>query len=166
MSVTNNKPKRYTITAALPYANGPLHLGHIAGAYLPADIYVRYLRLTKKDVVFIGGSDEHGVAITLRAKKEGISPQEIIDKYHFLNKETFEKFGISFDMYHRTSEKIHHETSQEFFSTLYDKGEFIEKDSEQFYDEEYNQFLADRYIVGTCPICKYENAYGDRSPRD
>ncbi|MDF9797678.1 methionyl-tRNA synthetase [Catalinimonas alkaloidigena] len=162
MSVTNNKPKRYTITAALPYANGPLHLGHIAGAYLPADIYVRYLRLTKKDVVFIGGSDEHGVAITLRAKKEGISPQEIIDKYHFLNKETFEKFGISFDMYHRTSEKIHHETSQEFFSTLYDKGEFIEKDSEQFYDEEFNQFLADRYIVGTCPICKYENAYGDQ----
>lgn len=162
MSVTNNKPKRYTITAALPYANGPLHLGHIAGAYLPADIYVRYLRLIQKDVVFIGGSDEHGVAITLRAKKEGITPQEIIDKYHFLNKETFEKFGISFDMYHRTSEKIHHETSQEFFTTLYDKGEFIEKDSEQFYDEEYNQFLADRYIVGTCPICKYENAYGDQ----
>lgn len=156
------KPKRYTITAALPYANGPLHLGHIAGAYLPADIYVRYLRLIHQDVVFIGGSDEHGVAIMLRARKEGISPQEIIDKYHYLNKETFEKFGISFDMYHRTSEKIHHETSQEFFTTLYNKGEFIEKVSEQFYDEEYDQFLADRYIVGTCPICHFENAYGDQ----
>ncbi|WPP50566.1 methionine--tRNA ligase [Catalinimonas niigatensis] len=160
MSAT--KPKRYTITAALPYANGPLHLGHIAGAYLPADIFVRYLRLTHQDVVFIGGSDEHGVAITLRAKKEGISPQEIIDKYHYLNKETFEKFGISFDMYHRTSEKIHHETSQEFFTTLYNKGEFVEQESEQFYDEEYDQFLADRYIVGTCPICNFENAYGDQ----
>ncbi|WKN31271.1 methionine--tRNA ligase [Porifericola rhodea] len=160
MSVT--QPKRYTITAALPYANGPLHLGHIAGAYLPADIYVRYLRLIGKDVAFIGGSDEHGVAITLRAKKEGISPQQIIDKYHYLNKETFEKFGISFDMYHRTSEKVHHETSQEFFTSLYNKGEFIEKQSEQFYDEEYDQFLADRYIVGTCPICKFENAYGDQ----
>ena len=160
--MSSNNFKRYTVTAALPYANGPLHLGHIAGAYLPSDIFVRYLRLKGEDVLFIGGSDEHGVAITLRAKKEGISPQQIIDKYHYLNKENFEKFGISFDMYHRTSEPIHHETSQGFFSKLYDKGEFIEKVSEQFYDEEYDQFLADRYVVGTCPVCKYENAYGDQ----
>ena len=157
-----SKPKRYTVTAALPYANGPLHLGHIAGAYLPADIYVRYLRLRKQDVLFVGGSDEHGVAITLRAKKEGITPQQIIDKYHHLNKGTFEKFGISFDMYHRTSEQIHHETSQGFFSKLYEKGEFEEKLSEQYYDEDFDQFLADRYITGTCPICKYDNAYGDQ----
>ena len=156
------KPKKYTVTAALPYANGPLHLGHIAGAYLPSDIFVRYLRLKKKDVLYVGGSDEHGVAITLRAKKEGISPQQIIDKYHYLNKETFEKFGISFDMYHRTSERIHHQTSQDFFTKLYEQGEFEEKLSEQFYDEEYDQFLADRYITGTCPVCKYENAYGDQ----
>lgn len=154
--------KRYTVTAALPYANGPLHIGHIAGAYLPADIYVRYLRLKNQEVVFIGGSDEHGVAITLRAKLEGISPKEIIDKYHKLNKNTFERFGISFDMYHRTSEAIHHQTSQEFFLKLYEKEEFIEKESEQYYDEEFDQFLADRYIVGTCPVCGYENAYGDQ----
>lgn len=154
--------KRYTITAALPYANGPLHIGHIAGAYLPADIFVRYLRLLNKDVAFICGSDEHGAAITMRAKKEGISPKAIIDKYHQLNKETFEKFGIGFDMYHRTSEKIHHELSQEFFLKLYEKGEFIEKESEQYYDEEYGQFLADRYITGTCPVCGNEGAYGDQ----
>ncbi len=154
--------KKYTVTAALPYANGPLHIGHIAGAYLPADIFVRYLRLNNRDVLFIGGSDEHGVAITLRAKKEGIPPQEIIDKYHTLNKETFQRFGISFDMYHRTSEAIHHETSQDFFTTLYNKGEFIEKTSEQYYDEDYDQFLADRYITGTCPVCGYQSAYGDQ----
>lgn len=154
--------KRYTITSALPYANGPLHIGHIAGAYLPADIYVRYLRMQERDVVFVCGSDEHGAAITLRAKKEGIAPQEIIDRYHSLNKETFERFGIAFDIYHRTSEPIHHATSQGFFTTLYDKGEFIEKENEQYYDESFQQFLADRYITGTCPRCGHENAYGDQ----
>ena len=155
-------PARYTVTAALPYANGPLHIGHIAGAYLPADIYVRYLRLRQRDVVFVGGSDEHGAAITIRAKKEGVSPQEIVDKYHALNKETFERFGIAFDMYHRTSEAIHHQTSQDFFTRLYEQGEFVEKTSEQYYDEEYQQFLADRYIIGTCPVCGHPGAYGDQ----
>ena len=155
-------PSRYTVTAALPYANGPLHIGHIAGAYLPADIFVRYLRLQNREVVFVGGSDEHGAAITLRAKKEGVSPQEIVDKYHELNKTTFERFGIAFDMYHRTSEAIHHETSQEFFTRLYEQGEFVEKTSEQYYDEEYQQFLADRYIIGTCPVCAHPSAYGDQ----
>ncbi|MBK6263440.1 methionine--tRNA ligase [Marivirga sp. S37H4] len=158
----NLKNTKYTITAALPYANGPLHIGHIAGAYLPADIFVRYLRLRGKDVAFMCGSDEHGAAITIRAKKEGISPREIIDKYHELNKSTFEKFGIGFDMYHRTSAPIHHELSQEFFTNLYDKGEFVEQESEQYYDEEYNQFLADRYITGTCPKCGHDGAYGDQ----
>ncbi len=155
-------PQRYTVTAALPYANGPLHIGHIAGAYLPADIYVRYLRLRKRDVLFVGGSDEHGAAITIRAKKEGISPQEIVDKYHHLNKETFERFGISFDMYHRTSEALHHQTSQKFFTHLYQQGELVEQTSEQYYDEEYQQFLADRYITGTCPVCGHPSAYGDQ----
>ena len=150
---------RYTITAALPYANGPLH---IAGAYLPADIFVRYLRLRKKEVAFMCGSDEHGAAITIRAKKEGITPNAIIDKYHQLNKSTFEKFGIAFDMYHRTSEPSHHELSQEFFTKLYEKGEFEERESEQYYDEEFNQFLADRYITGTCPKCNNPGAYGDQ----
>lgn len=154
--------KRYTITSALPYANGPLHIGHIAGAYLPADIYVRYLRLRGRDVVYVCGSDEHGAAITLRAKKEGILPQQIIDTYHELNKATFKRFGIAFDMYHRTSAPIHHETSQGFFTVLNDKGEFIEKENEQYYDEEFDQFLADRYITGTCPKCSYEAAYGDQ----
>jgi methionyl-tRNA synthetase len=154
--------KRFTITSALPYANGPLHIGHIAGAYLPADIFVRYLRLQGADLVYICGSDEHGVAITLKAKKEGTTPQAIIDQFHALNKSTFQRFGISFDMYHRTSEPIHHETSQGFFSVLHEKGEFLEKVSDQFYDEEYNQFLADRYIVGTCPTCGFDNAYGDQ----
>jgi methionyl-tRNA synthetase len=153
---------RYTITAALPYANGPLHIGHIAGAYLPADIFVRYLRLRKKEVAFMCGSDEHGAAITIRAKKEGITPNAIIDKYHQLNKSTFEKFGIAFDMYHRTSEPSHHELSQEFFTKLYEKGEFEERESEQYYDEEFNQFLADRYITGTCPKCNNPGAYGDQ----
>ena len=155
-------PARYTVTAALPYANGPLHIGHIAGAYLPADIFVRYLRLRQRDVVFVGGSDEHGAAITIRAKKEGISPQEIVDKYHELNKQTFERFGITFDMYHRTSAAIHHQTSQAFFTRLFEKGEFIEKISEQYFDEEYQQFLADRYIIGTCPVCTHPSAYGDQ----
>ncbi|MEL6674996.1 MAG: methionine--tRNA ligase [Bacteroidota bacterium] len=154
--------KRYTITAALPYANGPLHIGHIAGAYLPADTYVRYLRLKGKEVAFICGSDEHGAAITLRAKKEGISPQQIVDTYHNLIRDTFERFGISFDIYHRTTEPLHHKTSQEFFTILHDKGEFVEKESEQYFDEEYQQFLADRYITGTCPNCSYESAYGDQ----
>lgn len=156
--------KRKTlVTSALPYANGPLHLGHLAGAYLPADIYVRYLRLLGKDVVYICGSDEHGAAITMRAKKEGISPQDIIDKYHNLNKGTFKKLGISFDYYHRTSAKLHHETAQEFFKLLQEKGgQFEEKTTEQYYDAEFDQFLADRYIKGECPKCGNPEAYGDQ----
>jgi len=157
------EPKRHLITSALPYANGALHLGHLAGAYLPADIYVRYLRLLGKDVVWVCGSDEHGAAITIRAKKEGVPPQQIIDKYHALNKDTFEKLGISFDYYHRTSAPLHHKTSQELFLNLYKQGDqFEEKTIEQYYDEEYDQFLADRYIVGTCPKCGYEEAFGDQ----
>ncbi len=155
-------PKRYLITAALPYANGPLHIGHIAGAYLPADIYVRYLRLKGKDVAFICGSDEHGVPITLRARKEGISPQKIVDRYHEINKKGFKDLGIEFDIYHRTSDPLHHETASAFFRRLYEQGEFVEKEDEQFYDEKEQQYLADRYIVGTCPKCNYENAYGDQ----
>ena len=155
-------PKRYLVTAALPYANGPLHIGHIAGAYLPADIYVRYLRLKGKDVAFICGSDEHGVPITLRSRKEGISPQKIVDKYHEINRKGFEDLGIEFDIYHRTSDPLHHQTASDFFRTLYEKGEFVEKEEEQFYDEAENQFLADRYIVGTCPHCNYDKAYGDQ----
>ncbi len=155
--------KRYTVTSALPYANGALHLGHLAGAYLPADIYVRYLRLLGKDVVFVCGSDEHGAAITIRAKKEGLSPRDIIDKYHELNKATFEKLGVSFDIYHRTSAQLHHETAQAFFKKLYDQGgEFEERTNGQFYDEAFDQFLADRYIVGICPRCGHEEAYGDQ----
>lgn len=154
--------KRYTVTSALPYANGPLHIGHIAGAYLPADIFVRYLKSNNKDVLYVCGSDEHGAAITLRAKKDGVTPQEIVDKYHAQIKDTFERFGMSFDIYHRTSEQIHHQTSQEFFTKLHNKGEFVEKESEQYYDEEYNQFLADRYITGTCPSCSHDSAYGDQ----
>ncbi|MEL6865964.1 MAG: class I tRNA ligase family protein, partial [Bacteroidota bacterium] len=157
------KSKKYLITSALPYANGALHLGHLAGAYLPADIYVRYLRLLGKEVLFVCGSDEHGAAITLRAKKEGRSPRDIIDKYHHLNKSTFERLGISFDYYHRTSEALHYETSQQFFKKLYDQGgEFEEHTSEQYFDEEFQQFLADRYIEGTCPSCGFESAYGDQ----
>ncbi|MCK9254322.1 MAG: methionine--tRNA ligase [Bacteroidales bacterium] len=154
--------KRYTVTTALPYANGPIHIGHLAGVYVPADIYVRYLRLKHQDVVFIGGSDEHGVPITLTARKEGVSPQKIVDRYHNIIKDSFEKFGISFDIYSRTSNKIHHETAASFFKSLYDKGEFIEKTSKQFFDDAENQFLADRYIIGTCPKCGAENAYGDQ----
>jgi methionyl-tRNA synthetase len=157
--------KRYTITSALPYANGPLHIGHLAGAYIPADIFVRYLRLKKKDVVYICGSDEHGAAITIKAKKEGTTPQAIIDKYHAQIKDSFEQFGIGFDIYHRTSSPIHHDLSQEFFLNLYEKGEFIEKYSEQYFDEDYQQFLADRYITGTCPNCSNPNAYGDQCER-
>ncbi len=160
--MAQDKFKRYTVTSALPYANGPLHIGHLAGAYIPADIFVRHLRLQNKDVIYICGSDEHGAAITIKAKKEGITPQEIIDKYHTQIKNSFAEFGISFDIYHRTSSLIHHQLSQEFFLNLYNKGEFIEKLSEQYYDEEFGQFLADRYIVGTCPNCNNEGAYGDQ----
>jgi methionyl-tRNA synthetase len=154
--------KRYTITAALPYTNGPIHIGHLAGVYVPADIYSRYLRLIGNDVAFICGSDEHGVPITIKAKKEGVSPQDIVDKYHANIKKSFEDFGITFDNYSRTSAKIHHETASEFFTTLYNKGEFIEEITEQLFDEEANQFLADRFVVGTCPKCGNEESYGDQ----
>ncbi len=156
------KYKRHTITSALPYANGPIHIGHLAGVYVPADIYARYLRSIGEDVIFIGGSDEHGVPITIKARQLGVSPQDIVDKYHSIIKDSFEKFGISFDIYSRTSNKIHHETASEFFKTLYDKDEFIEKTSLQYYDEETKHFLSDRYITGTCPHCGYEKAYGDQ----
>ncbi|MDA7558543.1 methionine--tRNA ligase [Flavobacteriaceae bacterium] len=154
--------KRYTITAALPYTNGPIHIGHLAGVYVPADIYARYQRLQGRDVAFICGSDEHGVPITIKAKKEGVSPQDIVDKYHTIIKQSFIDFGISFDNYSRTSAKIHHETASEFFKTLYDKNEFIEEVTEQFYDVDANQFLADRFIIGTCPKCGHEESYGDQ----
>ena len=154
--------KRYLITSALPYANGPIHLGHLAGVYVPSDIYVRYLRRRDRDVISICGSDEHGVPITLKARKEGTSPQDVVDRYHSINKKAFEDFGISFDIYSRTSNKVHHETASEFFKTLYDKGVFIEKTSEQYYDEEASTFLADRYITGTCPHCGNPCAYGDQ----
>jgi len=157
-----SKFKRYTITSALPYANGPIHIGHLAGVYIPADIYSRYLRLKGRDVVFIGGSDEHGVPITIKAQQQKVTPQQIVDKYHGIIKKSFEDFGISFDIYSRTSNQVHHETASEFFKTLYDKGEFIEQTSEQFYDPDRNQFLADRYITGTCPHCGNEKAYGDQ----
>lgn len=157
-----NDYKRILVTAALPYANGPVHIGHLAGCYLPADIYVRYQRAQKRDIKFVGGSDEHGVPITIRAMKEGITPQQVVDKYHALIKESLEQMNISFDIYSRTSNKIHHETSQDFFKNLYDKGLFEEKESEQYFDEKANTFLADRYIVGTCPVCANPNAYGDQ----
>lgn len=155
-------PKRYTVTAALPYTNGPIHIGHLAGVYIPADIYSRYLRLQNKDVAFICGSDEHGVAIALKAKKEGKTPQQIIDQYDQLIRESFESFGIAFDHYSRTSRKIHHQTAQEFFKILNEKGVFEEKNSEQLYDPEARQFLADRFVTGTCPICQNPEAYGDQ----
>lgn len=155
-------PKRYLITAALPYANGPVHIGHLAGCYLPADIYVRYLKATGKDVVFICGSDEHGVPITIKAKKEGITPQQVVDKYDGIMKNAFKYFGIDFTYYGRTSSKTHHETAQAFFRTLYDKGVFKEEVTQQYFDVEANQFLADRYITGTCPRCGNPNAYGDQ----
>lgn len=157
-----SKFKRTLITSALPYANGPVHIGHLAGVYVPADIYARYLRMKGEDVAFIGGSDEHGVPITLKAKKEGITPQDVVDKYHGIIKDAFSRFGISFDVYSRTSAQVHHETASEFFKKLYDEGKFIEKTSEQYYDEEAKQFLADRYITGTCPKCSNERAYGDQ----
>ncbi|WP_439130223.1 methionine--tRNA ligase [Polaribacter sp.] len=155
-------PKRYTITAALPYTNGPIHIGHLAGVYVPADIYARYLRNIGKDVAYICGSDEHGVAIPMRAKKEGVSPQDIIDKYHTIIKKSFADFGISFDNYSRTSSKIHHQTASEFFTKMYDDGEFVEEVTAQLYDAEANQFLADRFVVGTCPKCGFEESYGDQ----
>lgn len=154
--------KRTLVTAALPYANGPVHIGHLAGCYLPSDIYVRYLRLAGKDVKFICGSDEHGVPITIKAKKEGITPQQVVDKYHQIMGDAFKEFGISFDIYSRTSSKTHHQTAADFFKKLYEQGSFTEQTTEQYYDEEAKQFLADRYIIGTCPKCSNENAYGDQ----
>ena len=154
--------KRYNVTTALPYANGPLHIGHLAGVYIPADIYVRYLRLRGEDVVFIGGSDEHGVPITIKARKEGITPKDVVDRYHNIIKKSFEDFGTSFDIYSRTSSETHHKTASDFFKKLYNEGKFIEQTSLQYYDAEANQFLADRYITGTCPHCSNEKAYGDQ----
>jgi len=162
MSQDQPNPKRHTITAALPYTNGPIHIGHLAGVYVPADIYARYLRLTGNDVAFICGSDEHGVAISMKAKKEGISPKEIIDKYHGIIKKSFADFGISFDNYSRTSAAIHHKTAADFFTKLNDQGDFIEENTAQLYDEQAQQFLADRFVIGTCPNCGYEEAYGDQ----
>jgi len=156
---------KYLITAALPYANGPLHIGHLAGCYLPSDIFVRYLRLQGRDVKYICGSDEHGVAITIRARKEGKTPQQIIDLYHTQIRDSFKEFGISFDIYHRTSDPIHHQTASDFFINLYDKNIFLEEESEQYFDDEANMFLADRYITGTCPNCANPNAYGDQCER-
>ncbi len=153
---------RTLVTAALPYANGPVHIGHLAGVYVPADIYTRYLRLKGEDVVFVGGSDEHGVPITIKAKKEGVTPQDIVDRYHNIIKKSFEGLGISFDVYSRTTSKMHEKTASDFFRTLYDKGEFVEKTSKQLYDEEAHQFLADRYVTGTCPHCGFDHAYGDQ----
>ncbi|HDZ07338.1 hypothetical protein LCGC14_0118310 [marine sediment metagenome] len=155
-------PSRYTITAALPYTNGPIHIGHLAGVYVPADIYARYLRLTGKDVAFVCGSDEHGVAISMKAKKEGVTPKDIIDKYHAIIKQSFLDFGITFDNYSRTSAQVHHDTASEFFIKLYEKGDFIEETTAQLYDEEAQQFLADRFLIGTCPKCGNEEAYGDQ----
>lgn len=155
-------PKRYTITAALPYTNGPIHIGHLAGVYVPADIYARYLRLQKRDVVFVCGSDEHGVAIAMKAKKEGITPQEVIDKYHHIIKKSFEDFGISLDIYARTSSKVHHQTAQDFFTKLNNNNQFILQSNDQLYDADANQFLADRFVVGTCPKCGHTEAYGDQ----
>nr|MBP6365499.1 class I tRNA ligase family protein [Bacteroidales bacterium] len=154
--------KRDLVTAALPYANGAVHIGHLAGVYIPADIYVRYLRMRGRDVKFICGSDEHGVPITIKARQQNCTPQEVVDKYHLIIKDSFERLGISFDIYSRTSSETHHKTASEFFRKLYDEGKFIEKESEQYYDEEANHFLADRYITGTCPKCGAENAYGDQ----
>ena len=158
----NTSPSRYTITAALPYTNGPIHIGHLAGVYVPADIYSRYLRLKGNDVAFVCGSDEHGVAISMKAKKEGVTPKEIIDKYHSIIKKSFADFGISFDNYSRTSAKVHHETASEFFKKMYEQGDFIEEETEQLYDDEAKQFLADRFVIGTCPKCGHEEAYGDQ----
>ncbi|TGE23305.1 methionine--tRNA ligase [Hymenobacter metallicola] len=157
-----SNPQRYTVTAALPYANGPVHIGHLAGVYLPADIYVRYLRAAGRDVKFICGSDEHGVPITIRAQKEGVTPQQVVDKYHAIIRDSFAEFGVSFDIYSRTSSKTHSEVASGFFKKLYEENKFIEQTSQQYFDEKADQFLADRYIVGTCPNCGNENAYGDQ----
>ena len=157
-----NSPKRFTITAALPYTNGPVHIGHLAGVYVPADIYSRFQRMQGNDVAFVCGSDEHGVPITIKAKKEGITPQQVVDKYHAIIKQSFQDFGITFDNYSRTTAKIHHDTASEFFKKLYEDGKFIEQTTEQFYDKEANQFLADRFILGTCPKCGFEESYGDQ----
>lgn len=162
MSQNLQKPARYTITAALPYTNGPIHIGHLAGVYVPADIYARYLRLNGNDVAFVCGSDEHGVAISMKAKKEGVSPQNIIDKYHGIIKQSFQDFGITFNNYSRTSAEVHHKTASDFFVKLYEQGDFIEETTEQLYDEEAKQFLADRFVIGTCPRCGHEEAYGDQ----
>ena len=161
-SESDSKYKRYTITSALPYANGPVHIGHLAGVYVPADIYARYLRLCGEDVIFIGGSDEHGVPITIKARKEGVSPQQVVDRYHEIIRSSFEQLGISFDIYSRTSSAEHHRTAADYFKKLYDKGVFVKRSSKQYYDEEAGQFLADRYITGTCPHCGNEHAYGDQ----
>lgn len=158
----SEEAKRYTITAALPYTNGPIHIGHLAGVYIPSDIYARFLRSNRKDVVFVCGSDEHGVPITISAKKEGVGPQQIVDKYHKIIGDSFKDLGISFDIYHRTSDAVHHQTASEFFEHLHQKGVFIEKVSQQYFDEKENEFLADRYITGTCPHCKNDGAYGDQ----
>lgn len=159
---TDNKFNRYCVTTALPYANGPVHIGHLAGVYVPADIYVRYLRMMNEEVLFIGGSDEHGVPITIKAKNEGVTPQDIVDRYHGIIKQSFQELGISFDIYSRTSSQTHKETASAFFKDLYEKGKFVEKVSQQYYDEATNTFLADRYIIGTCPHCGNEKAYGDQ----
>ena len=156
------KAKRYTVTAALPYTNGPIHIGHLAGVYVPADIYVRYLRAQNKDVAFICGSDEHGVAISIRAKKEGVSPKEIIDKYDAMIRGSFQRLGISFDNYSRTSAQIHHETASSFFANMHADGKFIEQTTEQLYDPEAKQYLADRFVTGICPKCDHPEAYGDQ----
>ncbi|MDR0605670.1 MAG: methionine--tRNA ligase [Bacteroidales bacterium] len=162
MLYSEKKYKRHTVTSALPYANGPVHIGHLAGVYIPADIYARYLRLANEDVVFIGGSDEHGVPVTIKARKEGVSPQDVVDRYHTMIKNSFQEFGISFDIYSRTTEAVHYETASDFFLKLYNDNKFIEKTTQQYYDEEAKQFLADRYITGTCPHCSNERAYGDQ----
>ena len=154
--------KRYTLTAALPYTNGPIHIGHLAGVYIPADIYARYLRLKGCDVAFICGSDEHGVPITIKAKNEGVTPQDVVDRYHKIIKDSLKEFGISFDNYSRTSAKIHHKTASDFFKKLHKKGAFIEEISDQLYDAEAKQFLADRFVIGTCPKCGYTESYGDQ----
>ncbi|MEM9738138.1 MAG: methionine--tRNA ligase [Bacteroidota bacterium] len=158
----SNKPSGYTVTAALPYANGPIHIGHLAGAYLPADIYVRYLRAQKKKVLFICGSDEGGVAITLKANQEGISPQEVVDRYHTQNENSFQALGIYFDVFGRTSDNLHHQQAQNFFIKLYQQGALVKKESKEYYDEEAKMFLADRYLLGSCPHCSYDHAYGDQ----
>ncbi|MFA9290488.1 MAG: class I tRNA ligase family protein, partial [Solirubrobacteraceae bacterium] len=158
----SKKPTRVTLTTALPYANGPIHIGHLAGVYIPADIYARFLRKNNTDVILIGGSDEHGIPITIKAKKEGITPQQVVDKYHQIIKNTLYDFGVSFDHYSRTSGQKHHQVSSDFFKTLYHNNKFTEQVTEQFFDEKANEFLADRYIVGECPKCGNPNAYGDQ----